>query len=294
MKIDKSALIVLTTSLALLTFGTQKRCSEPESRFTGQRLVEVVDLSTVATGRRLPPRVAPAPGEPIDSWLEATAHWMDLPLGAIARALDLPIATRPAWIRWLSRDQLEAIEAATGVSSSAVKAMTLGVYDGTALQLDPDSHRLDATFPFGALSWSRFCPECIRESDGRWRLEWRLGWSFACVLHRCLLADACPSCGKYQRRLQVYRRVPAPTLCVCGYRLGETQTVKLPADHVIVDAQQQVFDVVNHCDTSFGVFEGNRRGSPPETDDLLLLQFRDAVLADSDLAAGRGGAIVNL
>jgi hypothetical protein len=164
---------------------------------------------------------------------------MDLPLGAVARALDLPIATRPAWIRWLSRDQLEAIEAATGVSSSAVKAMTLSVYDGTALQLDPDSHRLDATFP-------------IRESDGRWRLEWRRGWSFACVLHRCLLADACPSCGKYQRRLQVYRRVPTPTSRVFGYRLGETRP--LPADHVIVDGQQQVFDVVNDCDTSFGVW----------------------------------------
>lgn len=82
--------------------------------------------------------------------------------------MDLPIAIPPVWIRWLARDQLEAIEAATGVSKSAVEAMTLSVYDGTALQLDPDSHRLDATFPFGALSWSRFCPECIRESDGRW------------------------------------------------------------------------------------------------------------------------------
>lgn len=83
---------------------------------------------------------------------------MDLPLGAVARALDLPIATRPTWIRWLSRDQLDVIEAATGVTSSVVEALTLNVYDGVALQLDPNSHRLDATFPFGALSWSRFCP----------------------------------------------------------------------------------------------------------------------------------------
>jgi hypothetical protein len=37
---------------------------------------------------------------------------------------------------------------ATGVSSNVVETMTLSVYDGTALQLDPDSHRLDATFPF--------------------------------------------------------------------------------------------------------------------------------------------------
>jgi hypothetical protein len=46
------------------------------------------------------------------------------------------------------------------------------------------------------------CPECIRESDGRWQLSWRLGWSFACVQHNRLLADACPTCGKYQRRQQ--------------------------------------------------------------------------------------------
>jgi hypothetical protein len=164
-------------------------------------LVKVVDLSAVAPNRRLPLRVAPAPGEAIDSWLEVTARRMDLPFGAVARALDLPVATRPIWIRWLSLDQLEVVEAATGVSSSVVEAMTLSVYDGTALQLDPDSHRLDATFPFGALSRSRFCPEWICESDGRWRLDWRLGWSFVCLL-------------------------PSPSLCGCGYRLGETRTAK--------------------------------------------------------------------
>jgi hypothetical protein len=81
------------------------------------------------------------PGEAIDSWLEATAQRMEVSLGAIARALDLPSTTRPTWMRWLSPDQLETIEAATGVSVNAVEAMTLGVYDGTALQLDPDSHR---------------------------------------------------------------------------------------------------------------------------------------------------------
>jgi hypothetical protein len=202
--------------------------------------------------------VAPVQGEAIDSWLEATASGMDLSLSAVARALGLPLTTRPVWIRWLSRDQLEVIEAVTGVSSTIVEAMTLSVYDGSALRLDPDSHRLDATFPFGALPWSRYCPECLTESQGRWQLVWRLGWSFVCLLHNCLLADACPSCGKNQRHQQVYRRVPTPTMCVCGRILGAAQTVKLPVGHVILDAQQQVLDVINGGDTSFGVFEGNR------------------------------------
>ena len=183
---------------------------------------------------------------------------MDLSLAAVARALDLPLATRPVWIRWLSRDQLETVARATGVSSTIVEAMTLSALDGFALALHPDSHRLDVSFPFGALRWSRYCPECLTESQGRWQLAWRLGWSFVCLRHNCLLADACPTCGKYQRQQQVYRRVPTPTVCICGCVLGAAQTVKLPAGHVILDAQQQVLDVINGGDVSFGVFKGNR------------------------------------
>lgn len=139
-----------------------------------------------------------------------------------------------------------------------VEAMTLSVYNGTALRLDSKSHRLDAAFPFGALSWSRYCPGCIRESHGRWQLIWRLGWSFACAVHNCLLADVCPTCGKYQRQQQVYRRVPTPALCACGESLGAVQTAKLTADHAIAPAQRQVFDVIDSGATSFGAFEANR------------------------------------
>lgn len=180
---------------------------------------------------------------------------MALPLRAVARALGLPIATRPTWIRWLSAEQLDVIEAATGVESSVVEALTLSVYDGIALQLDPNYHRLDGSFPVGALSRSRFCPECLRESDGRWLLAWRLGWSFVCVVHNCLLADVCPTCGRYQRQQQVYRHVPAPALCACGESLATVQPVNLPANHAITSAQRQMFDVINNGATSFGVFE---------------------------------------
>ena len=209
-------------------------------------IVNVLGRSAVVPSNRLPLRVAPAPGEAIDSWLEATASHMALPHRAVARALGLPIATRPTWIRWLARDQLNAIQAATGMESSLVEALTLSVYDGIGLQLDPNSHRLDGSFPFGALSRSRFCPKCLRQSDGRWQLAWRLGWSFACVVHNCLLADACPTCGRYQRQQQVYRHVPAPTLCACGESLATVQPVELPADHPITQAQRQVFDVINN------------------------------------------------
>ncbi|MCA2245825.1 TniQ family protein [Mycobacterium sp. WUMAC-067] len=144
-------------------------------------------------------------GEAFDSWLEATARHLGVTVGAVARAADISIATRPGWSRWLSANQLRAVEAATGVSQEVVRAMTLSTYDGAALQLDPVSHRLEPTFPFGPLVGSRYCAECLTESCGRWQLIWRLGWSFLCIRHNRLLADACTECGKRQRRHQVYR-----------------------------------------------------------------------------------------
>jgi hypothetical protein len=93
----------------------------------------------VVTRRQLPVRVGPHQGEAIDSWLEATARQMKVTVGAVARAADLSIATRPGWLRWLSANQLRAVEAATGVSQEAVRAMTLSTYDGVALELDPVS-----------------------------------------------------------------------------------------------------------------------------------------------------------
>ncbi len=49
---------------------------------------------------------------------------MDTTVGALARAVGLPIASRPPWIRWLSLHQLKTVEAATGVSSEAVHGVS--------------------------------------------------------------------------------------------------------------------------------------------------------------------------
>jgi hypothetical protein len=112
--------------------------------------------------RRLPLQVKPLEGESIDSWLEATALAMDLTMGALAAAGGLPTTVRPSWRSWLSSNQALALAAATGLPTSSLKSMTLSRYDGLALSLDPEAHVLDPDFPFGPLSWSRFCPACIR------------------------------------------------------------------------------------------------------------------------------------
>jgi TniQ len=215
--------------------------------------------SRVGAGALLPVRVEPVDGEAIDSWLEATARSMDLTLSALVRRLNLEAVAHPPWLVKLSWDQLREIEYATGVLPHVAEAMTLADYDGTALQIQVLSHRLDTTFPYGPLSWSRFCPGCLAESGGRWQLIWRLGWSFACVKHQCLLVDRCPDCGERQRRYQVYKSVPPPMSCRCGRRLEAATSLEVPEGHPIVDAQQRILDVLTDDHASFGVFADTPR-----------------------------------
>ena len=202
----------------------------------------------------LPVRVEPVAGEAIDSWLEATARSMDMTLSALVRRLHLPAATRPPWLVRLSWDQFREIERATGVLPHVAESMTLEDYDDTGLQIVSLSHRLDATFPYGPLSWSRYCPGCLAESGGRWQLIWRLGWSFACIQHQCVLVDCCPDCGERQRRYQVYNSVPRPMSCRCGRSLETATALELPSNHPIVEAQRQIVDVLTTDHASFGVF----------------------------------------
>jgi hypothetical protein len=63
------------------------------------------------------------------------------------RALDHPVTTRPTWLRWITGEQLNAVVNASGLSSNDVEAMTLSVYDGTALQLSHLMKCPDACLP---------------------------------------------------------------------------------------------------------------------------------------------------
>lgn len=199
----------------------------------------------VAAVAGFPIRVTPAPGEAIDSWLEATAIAMDLSMGSVVRWLKLPAVTKPQWLSWMPRDQLDLVASAAGTSAQVIQRMSLTAYDSRALHLDATSHLPDGTFPFGPLFWSRFCPDCLAESGGRWRLEWRLGWSFACAGHRRLLADHCPSCEERQRRLQFYSGIPAPAQCRCGYSLRHADTPRLEVGHPFIEAQLSINAIVD-------------------------------------------------
>lgn len=234
--------------------------------------------------RLLPVQVQPLEGEALDSWLEATALAMGGTLGSVAAAANLPTAAGPPWRRCLSSDQLHSLMAETGVSGETLEAMTLSRYDGRALRLHSRTRRLDPDFPFGALSWSRFCPACLRETRGRWQLIWFLTWSFACLKHNCLLVDHCPECRVHQRSTLQYRRVPTPTVCKCGCPLDLAPTVQLLVDdHSFLWSQRLINNVIGKGHIGFGVF-----GTHPRPHNEVLVAVRSLANRALTFAAEQG------
>lgn len=227
----------------------------------------------MASVRSLPIRVAPVPGEAIDSWLEFAASRLAVSWGEMLDALGLPPSGSgyPPWAVDPSRGQLREISHATGVSAVRLQEMVLRRYNGRAVVLEGGSLIYAASSPWTRRSGSRFCPECLRESGGRWQLAWRLGWAFACARHRCLLADTCPACGQVPRiRVLPTFATPQPGHCAsaptgerpvrrsraerCAADLTAACVVKLPAGHPVLAAQQLIDSVICTGSARFGVY----------------------------------------
>ncbi|MFD9861599.1 TniQ family protein [Streptomyces alboflavus] len=227
--------------------------------------------------RTLPVRFAPLDGEALDSWLEALARRLHTPLGDLARAAGLPprgstgnqLPRQPAdWTILLQPQQAAAVSATTGLAEARIHAMTLRHYDQRALTIDPERRRVRISTLWGRGSGSRFCPDCLTENSGRWMLSWRLGWSFACLRHRRLLADCCPHCGRIpRRRPRSSRSVPDPGRCGntptgpgrfvtsgCGFDLADADTLSLDTDHPALAAQALLLDVIEKGTATFGAY----------------------------------------
>lgn len=172
---------------------------------------------TAAT-RRIPICVEPVKGEALDSWLEALARrthtsWGDL---LCAVGLNGPLSARwlPAWMIELTLDQRAVLHRGTGVGARETQRMTLSQFEDRALAISDTRASLDATFPWSPRLGSRYCPHCLSESEGRWQLAWRLGWTFACLKHRCLLVDNCPCCGMRPRTTpRIEELIPEASRC---------------------------------------------------------------------------------
>lgn len=232
--------------------------------------------------RTLPVRLGPLPGEALDSWLEAIAHRLAVPLNDLMLALGLPggahrRSNRPGTAdRTIALPSAEAraIAAAAGLGEARVHAMTLASYDQRAVVLDPATRLVNIRTLWGRGKGSRYCPGCLAATGGRWQLRWRLNWSFACVTHQRLLADDCPGCGRPQRlRGSAPHDPPHPGHCEnpvhpaghspvrryqahvrCGADLRRAVTLRLPAGHPVLRTQQLLDELIEAGTASFGVY----------------------------------------
>jgi hypothetical protein len=173
-----------------------------------------------------------------------------------------------------------------------ITAMTLAHYDQRALRIDLDRRHVNRRVLWGRARGSRFCPDCLADSGGRWNLAWRLGWAFACPLHRRLLADCCPRCDRVQReRPRSGWTVPQPSICGnppsapdrgpsggCGLDLTLTRTLLLPEDHPALRAQDRLLEIIESGTAAFGSYTGNPQPTQSALADIRALGGR--VLAD--------------
>lgn len=205
--------------------------------------------------RTLPIRLAPLPGEALDSWLAALAHRCMVP------ARDILIATgMPTNIRGISRggyttrllpDDARQIAAATGVPERDLHAMTLTLYNDQAVALFPHRRVVNRARLWAYGAGSRYCPACLAERGGRWLLRWRLTWAVACTRHRVLLAHQCPGCGGRPYAQPRRHALLAPHECATRLDRGNTRKSYCGTDLTLVE------DLV-HLDDANPVLEAQR------------------------------------
>jgi hypothetical protein len=255
--------------------------------------------------RSFPIHLQPLPGEALDSWIEAFAHRMHACLGDLLVGLGLaPDENRtreqldgaPEWTVLLRPNEAAGITAATGIPQPEVEAMTLAHYDGIVLRLDRPNRRVSRHHLWGRATGSRYCPDCLAASGGRWPLLWRLGWTFACPAHQRLLADTCPSCGRPPRqRPHPALIIPQPGRCAhpaaggvglgarrCAGDLGRADTAGLPLGHPALTAQQILLEVIGSGAAAFGVYASDPQPARAALADVRALANRILTYATAD------------
>ncbi|MEV7089559.1 TniQ family protein [Streptomyces sp. NPDC093085] len=175
-------------------------------------LAQVPDSLRLRPGapRRLPAVPVPGRRESLPSWMNRLCLAYEVRGPDIIPALGLSTRgeMRPTTAGLaLSTPSIEALGAATGFSERAIGKMLLSRFTATALPNlpRPPYGRPGALMSWAAGAWalrrhSNFCPRCLAR-DGRWRLEWKLPWSFACLEHVIYLCNRCPRCGRVQSGL---------------------------------------------------------------------------------------------
>lgn len=203
---------------------------------------ESLRLVHSAPVRPLPIRQVPVQGEAFASFVHRLAAQYDVSLQTMLEHVGLvrtgsPL-TIPSFGIHLDDDCLDRFCRATRLSEDVIRSTLLSHYDGLAIDFstfvpgDPRSLRAIAMTQWAYFWGSHFCPECLAEDDGAWRLAWKLPWSFACVRHEALLVDTCPSCGlragngRSDRSLTPVFMSQVPLAGCCGHARPQVPVAK--------------------------------------------------------------------
>jgi TniQ/Bacterial regulatory helix-turn-helix protein, lysR family len=199
-------------------------------------------MSTDFDERALPLHVPILAGESFDSWLEALARRLELTISELLPVLGLAARARSGRysLLWsIDPRALRRIERQTRLPPGRLDQATL--------------ERFRTWAPLLRGAGSRYCPHCLRESDGRWPAAWRLAWTFACTRHDVLLADVCDGCRRRPRRsVGTAGRLNVAATCsnpftsarVCGWDLRAASVPALTRDDPILTAQRELESVL--------------------------------------------------
>ncbi len=217
----------------------------------------------------------PAVGETFTSWMDrlAAANWMPvtstLYVTGIAKSDDVK-AIPTGYGHYLTGGQLESLSFTTSVAQETISAMLTTSWVGTRASpviINGQDLTRDAK-QFAHKNWvyangSHYCPQCLKENQGAWLLEWKIPFVWACTRHNALLQSSCPECN--QRAAQNRRtsglkpefptHIPKPGTCKntppkidnknskgpCGHKLTEEPLgIELPV--WLLTLQQRILD----------------------------------------------------
>lgn len=254
--------------------------------------------------RVLPFRVRPLPDEPFDSWVEAlaaanraTIAEVGCALGLIeqrhGRAVSATWWMANAWATELTDAQAGRVEQATGIPAAQFREMTRMQFARHAIRRTRNGRISVRCAAAGTAG--RFCPECLADSGGRWRMSWQFPFAFACTRHRRILVDACPSCGRHPRQVgHPLAVIPVPGQChnrVRGAAVGPiasrcradltVDTDRIGASDVVLHAQRTMMRVVSAGEGRFGIYAAAPQPAVRVLEDVRLLS-RAARIALND------------
>lgn len=146
----------------------------------------------------LPITIPLLPDESVDSWLETLAHLNYCTPRDIVSQSNLKNGGAAANLtRSLRIETALTLEEISGTSHHMIMNATLDRYRDIGLR--PRFGQRLAEGTWASNPGTRFCPECLRERDLRWKINWHLSWQTVCNTHQCLLQDRCPVCGRIPR-----------------------------------------------------------------------------------------------